>query len=214
MLRIVLIATLLCGTLSLRSAVAQTQSATQQSLPQRSQGGKTQSVYSQQQTTAPLQQSAQVTPAVPLETAEIAPGQSMTDVTAILRQHGKTFHGPMFAFARVGGPQAEEIDHIGFTLDAEHSAAAIFYEVRTQRVTGISINLKLSQKSPKSEQFFVSARKITLHPDGSYSIQFEKPTLPRPAAERPQSVIPKSGFPTNPGNGQVPPNNVRGDARY
>jgi hypothetical protein len=209
MLRIVLIATLLCGVLSLRSAAAQTQSAAPQALPQRSQGGKTQSVYSQQQTAAPQQQAAVRPPTVPLETAEIAPGQSMTDVAAILRQHGKKFHGPMFSFARVGGPHAEETDHIGFTFDAEHTAAAIFYEVRTQKVTGIAINLKLSQSSPKGEQFFVSARKITLHPDGSYSIQFEKPVPPRPAAERPKSV-----YPTNPGNGQVPPNNVRGDARY
>lgn len=212
MLRIVLIATLLCGTLPLRSALAQKQSVGSQALRQQ----PAQSVYSQQQTAAPLQKSAQVPrqPAAPLETAEIAPGQSLTDVAAILHLYGKKFHGPMFAFARVGGPHAEETDHIGFTFDAEHTAAAIFYEVRTQRVTHISINLKLSQDSPKSEQFFVSARKITLHPDGSYSIQFEKPVPPKPAAERPQNVYPKSEFLTNPGNGQVPPNNVRGNARY
>jgi hypothetical protein len=207
MLRIVMIATLLCGALPLQSALAQKQSVGSQAIRHQ----PTRSVFSQQQTAAPLQQSTQVTrqPAAPLETAEIVPGQSLADVTALLRQHNKEFGDLMFSFASVGGPHAEEISHIGVTFDAEHTAAAIFYEVRTQRVTHISINLKLSQTSPKSEQFFVSARKIALHPDGSYSIQFEKPTPPKPAAEHPQSV-----YPTMPRNVPVPPNNIRGEARY
>ena len=113
------------------------------------------SVYSQQQTLAPPQPAQQAAgqQTVQRETAEIAPGQSLDEVAAILRQHGKEFGGPWFSFARVVGSTGEEESHIGVTLDAEHTAAAIFYEVRTKRVTNILINLKLTKSSPKAEQF-------------------------------------------------------------
>jgi hypothetical protein len=172
------------------------------------------SVYSQQQTLAPPQPLQQVAgqQAIKRETAEIAPGQSLDEVAAILRQHNKEFGEFWFSFARSGSSTGEEVSHIGVTLDAEHTAAAIFYDVRTKRVTSILINLKLTKSSPKAEQFWLSARKITLLPDESFSIHFEKPTPPRPPAERPKNV-----YPTNPqfrGNNQIPANPIGGSGRF
>lgn len=172
------------------------------------------SVYSRQQTLAPQQTARQVVAqqAAKRETAEIVPGQSLDDVTAILRQHGKEFGDFWFSFARAASSTGEEVSHIGVTLDAEHTAAAIFYEVRTKRVTSILINLKPTKSSPKADQFWLSARKIMLLTDESFSIHFEKPTPPRPAAERPMNVYPTN--PRLPSNGQIPANPIRGDGRF
>ena len=154
MLRIVLIATLLCGAWPVRGAIAQ-------------KGPQQQSARQQQVETVQ-------------ESAAIVPGQRISDVQAILRTYGMELGGS-FEFNRVGDG-ADELKHRTVKLDDEHVHAAIFYKVGDQRVTHISINLKPAKTSPKGAQFWLSARQVTLHPDGSYSIQFEKPTPPKPAA--------------------------------
>ncbi len=136
----------------------------------------------------------------------------MVDVVAIMQKNRKK-QGGGFQFAR-NGEGAEEIKHIACVLD-EQAIAGIFYKAGTEQVTSLGVAFShLNGPWGKADEIWVNIRKITLHPDGSYSLHFEKPTPPKPAAERPQSVYPKSAFPTNPGNGQIPPNNVRGDVRY
>jgi hypothetical protein len=148
---------------------------------------------------------------VKLETVEISVGQKIADADAALRHHGKQASIGQ-AFQTSGGPQDSQ--DLSFYLDEKRTFVAVHFHKTTQQVYGITACVMPEGNPGRLHHTYFSVRQITLHPDGSYSIQFEKPVPPKPAAERPQNVYPKSEFPTNPGNGQVPPNNVRGDARY
>lgn len=134
-------------------------------------------------------------------------GQRLAEVAAILRKQGKE-QGGGFQMAR-NFEGAEEIKHISCVLD-EQAIAGIFYKAGTEQVTSLGVSFShLGRMTGRADQIWVSVRKITFHPDGSYSLQFEKPTPPKPAAERPKSVAP-----TFNGNNQVPANPIRGDGRY
>ena len=106
------------------------------------------------------------------ESAAIMAGQKLADVEAILRKYGKKTGGGFQIAKR--GEGAEEIKHIAVTLDPQKLAACIDYKAGTEIVTGIGI-VHSPPSAGRAYHFWTSARQIVLHPDGSYSIQFEAP---------------------------------------
>jgi hypothetical protein len=131
----------------------------------------------QQQTAAPrqvTQSQAVQTQAVPVQSDAIMIGQSMYDVVAIMKKHGKS-PGAGFQVARQG-EGAEEIKHISCVLDEKQAIAAICYKAGTEHVTSLSVVFShRSQFTGRADQIWVSVRKITFHADGSHSLQFEAP---------------------------------------
>lgn len=164
-----------------------------------------------QQTAAPRQTARQALSqqAVKREPVELIVGQKIADAETVLRQHGKEA-GFGKAFATVGGPADSE--DLSFYLDEKRIFVALHFHKTTQQVYGITACFIPDPNPGRLYHTHFSAHKITLHPDGSYNIHFEKPSPPRPkpAAERPTRKIPTAdGFREEPvfgGNGQVPAN--------
>jgi hypothetical protein len=153
---------------------------------------------------AALQQTQSTQP-VQRETAEIFTGQKIAEADAALRHHGiKGSFGQ--AFATTGGPQDSE--DLKFYLDEESTFIAVHFHKTTQQIYGITACFKPSKEAGRLNHTYLGVRKITLHPDGSYAVHFEKPTPPKPPAERPKSV-----YPTFRGTAPVP-GNVPGDGRF
>ena len=103
----------------------------------------------------------------------------IADADAALRHHSKQ---PSIgkALATIGGPKDSE--DLSFRLDEEHQFVVVHFQTTTQQVYGITVCFIPDGNPGRLYHTHFSVRKITLHPDGSFSIQFEKPTPPKPAA--------------------------------
>ncbi len=110
-------------------------------------------------------------PAVPVrQTAEIVPGQSLAEAKAILQHHKMEFGDRTYQTTG-----ANEYKHISCTLNPEHSDACLTYRAGTDKIAGLSVCFRPQSQPGRLYHTWVNVRKITLHADGSYSLQFEPP---------------------------------------
>jgi len=147
----------------------------------------TQQTVAPRQTTAPQQFAAPAT--APPET--IAIGQSLDDAMDILRGRGIEFGENGFSFAMTD----QDLSHLHFTLDPNHTSVALFYSKSRRTVTGLSMFFIPSRlNGAKSKQSQVSAQAIFLYPDGTYAVRFTKPLTLDELKER-EARLPKHEYP-------------------
>ena len=119
------------------------------------------------QATAPQQTLPR--PVVKLETVEIGVGQKIADADAALRHHGMQASIGQ-AFQTSGGPQDSQ--DLSFSLE-KRTFVAVHFHKTTQQVYAITACIMPEGNPGRINHTYFSVRKITLHPDGSYSLQFE-----------------------------------------
>lgn len=130
----------------------------------------------------------------PSKPKSITIGQSLESVSEILKSHGIEFGEGGGEFA-----QAEDVSHLSFSLDLNHTHAYVLFSKSKQTITGLDIVFVPSRKNQyKGSQSHISATELVLYSDRSYAVHFSKPPtreeLEEAEANLPKEEVPKSNF--------------------
>lgn len=136
-------------------------------------------------------QSKQTATARP-DTATVFVGQEIEDAKRVLKSRSIEHGEGGFAFAE-GDPDESNLFAV---LEIKRVYACIYYSKSQAQVTGLDLVFSPAHQAGKACESWVSARKLVLNGDGSYSVLFAPPASQgEPQAvecKKPESQLPRS----------------------